>query len=52
VAEKENKIRQKTKENKASLRALILFHKGQTRAEETCSKMIQNQSITVEMMWE
>ena len=50
--EKENKIKEKTKENKASPKAHILLHKGQTQIEETCSKMKQNQSATMEMMWE
>ena len=50
--EKENKIKEKTKENKASPKAHILFHEGQTQIGETCSKMKQNQSATMEMMRE
>ena len=50
--EKENKIKEKTKENKASPKAHILFHKRQTQIGETCSKMKQNQSATMEMMRE
>ena len=50
--EKENKINEKTKENKASRRTHILFHKGQTQVKETYSRMKQNQSTTIETMWE
>ena len=52
VDDKENKIKEKTKENKASPRAYILFHKGQIWAKETCSKMKQKQFATTDMMWE
>ena len=39
VNEKENKIREKKKENKASPTAYTLLYMGQTQAEKTCSRM-------------
>ena len=50
--EKENKIREKTKQNKASLRANTFLHRGQTLAKETCNRMKQNQFATAETTWE
>ena len=52
VNEKEYKIREKTKENKASPKAHTLLYRGQTCAEETCSKTKQNQSAIAKMAWE
>ena len=48
---KKKKIKEKRKENKESPRAYSLLHKGQTRAEETCSRIKQNQSATAETTW-